>query len=262
MIRSNGRTIVGGFLGKTEGTRKLHVVLQGKGGVGKTVAALLLSQCIEETGQPVICVDAHVDPVQASLSGLTATAPERLSIVPGNTTDTAALDRFTGTLQRKDTHVVVDTGTSSFVPVGQYLSENDVAADMSAAGRQIVVHVAVTGGPALLDTMKGLDAVARNIPPCIGIVVWLNEYFGPIVNANGKPFEELPAYTDNRERIFALIRLAMLSEQATADLQMMFARRLTFARALAADNTTILSVQKSRLFRIRQALWPQIARVL
>ena len=42
----------------------------------------------------------------------------------------------------------------------------------------------------------------------------------------------------------------------------MFAKRLTFTQALAADNTHILRVQKSRLFRIRQALWPQIDRVI
>ncbi len=260
MIQSNGRTIAGSSSEKTERERKLHVVLQGKSGVGKTVVALLLSQCIEEAGEPVISVDA--DPDHDSLSDLAATPPERLSIFAGNTLDTRALDRFTCKVLRDDAHVVMDNGTSGFVPVGRYLVENDVAVRMRDAGREMVVHVLVTGGPGMLETMKGLAAVARDFSPPIRIIVWLNEYFGPIVNANGKPFEELPAYTDNRERIFALVRLAMLSEQAAADLQMMLARRLTFARALAPDNTDILRVQKSRLFRIRQALWPQIARLL
>lgn len=260
MIRSSSQTIAGGSSGKTESERKLHVVLQGKAGVGKTVVALLLSQCIEETGEPVISVDA--DPVHASLSDLAATPPERLSISAGSALDTRALERFIEKLLREDAHVVVDNGASGFVPIGRYLIENDVAARMSEAGRQVMVHVVVSGGPGMLETMKGLAAVAENFPPHMRIVVWLNEYFGPIVNANGKPFEELPAYSDNRERIFALVRLTAPSEQASADLQGMFARRLTFARALAPDNSNVLCVQKSRLFRIRQALWPQIARVL
>jgi hypothetical protein len=92
--------------------------------------------------------------------------------------------------------------------------------------------------------------------------VWLNEYLGPIVNASGKLFEELPAYIENRERIFALVRLAALSEEATADLRDMFSKRLTFTQALAPSNADILRVQKSRLFRVRQALWPQIERVI
>jgi CobQ/CobB/MinD/ParA nucleotide binding domain len=256
MIRSNGRTIASGSSGKTDTARKLHFVLQGKGGVGKTVVALLLAQCIEERGEPVICVDT--DPVDASLSSLSVMQPERMSILAGNKADTRALDLFIERLLTEDAHFVVDNGASCFVPVSQYLIENDVAAIMDKAGRQPVVHVVVTGGPGLLDTMKGLAAIAQDFSPSVRIVVWLNEYFGPIVNANGKPFEELPAYTDNRERIFALVRLATLSEEANADLRNMFARCSTFAQALAHNNTDILRVQKSRLFRVKQAVWSQI----
>jgi hypothetical protein len=260
MISLNGPTIAGGSSEKTEAARTLHVVLQGKDGVGKTVVALLLAQRIEETGKPVVSVDA--DPVHASLSRLAATRPERLSLFAGHTIDTCALDRLIRELLRKDAHIVVDSGAAGFVPIGRYLVENDAAVSMTEAGHDVVAHVVVTGVPGMLDTMKGLDAIARHFPPRIRIVVWLNEYFGPIVNANGKPFEELPVYTDNRERIFALVLLPMLSEQASADLRMMFDRRLSFAQALAPDNTSVHSVQKSRLFRIRQTLWPQIARVL
>jgi hypothetical protein len=259
-IRSRGRTTASGSSEKTDTVRKLHFVLQGKGGVGKTVAALMLSQCIEEKGEPVICADT--DPVNASLSSLSSMNPERVSIFAGKKVDTRALDLFTEKLLTEDAHFVVDNGASSFVPVSQYLIENDVAGMMTEAGRQPVVHVVVTGGPAMLDTMKGLASIVRDFPPSVRVVVWLNEYFGPIVNASGRPFEELPAYADNRDRIFAIVRLPMLSEEATSDLRDMLSRRLTFTQALAPENTDILRVQKSRLFKIRQAVWPQIERVV
>jgi len=258
--RSKGRTIGNGSSEKTEAARKLHFVLQGKGGVGKTVAALMLSQCIEEKGEPVICVDT--DPVNASLSSLSSMNPERVSIFAGKKVDTRSLDLFTEKLLTEDAHFVVDNGASSFVPVSQYLIENDVAGMMAEAGRQPVVHVVITGGPAMLDTMKGLASIVRDFPPSVRVVVWLNGYFGPIVNTSGRPFEELPAYVDNRDRIFAIVRLPMLSEEATSDLRDMLSRRLTFTQALAPENTDILRVQKSRLFKIRQAVWPQIERVV
>jgi hypothetical protein len=259
-IRSKGRTIVGGSSEKTEVARKLHLVLQGKGGVGKTVAALLLSQCIEERGEPIVCIDT--DPVNASLSSLSQMNPERVSIFAGKKVDTRSLDLFAEKLLTEDAHFVVDNGASSFVPVSQYLIENDVAGMMAEARRQPVVHVVVTGGPAMLDTMKGLASIVRDFPPSVRIVVWLNEYFGPIVNASGRPFDELPAYIDNKDRIFAIVRLSAWSEEATSDLRDMLSRRLTFTQALAPENTDILRVQKSRLFKIRQALWPQIERVV
>lgn len=245
---------------RTDVLRKLHFVLQGKGGVGKTVAALLLSQCIAETSDPVICVDT--DPVNASFSSLSAMNPERVSIFAGKKVDTRSLDLLTEKLLTTDAHFVVDNGASSFVPVSRYLIENDVAAMMVEAGRQPIVHSVITGGPNMLDTMKGLASIVADFPPSVRLVVWLNEYFGPIVNANGKPFEDLPAYVDNRERIFALVRLSAPSEEATHDLRDMFSRRLSFAQALAAENTAMLRVQKSRLFRLKQTIWPQIERVI
>ena len=256
----NGPTIAGGSSAKTEEAPTLHIVLQAKEGIGKTVVALLLSQCIEEGGKPVVSVDA--DPVRVSLSGLAMTGPERRSLFAGDRIDRPAHDRFMVRLQHEGVQVVVDSAASGFVPIGRYLVENDVAPNMSEAGHDVVAHVVVTGGPAMLATMKGLDAVVRHFPPRIRIVVWLNEYFGPIANTKGEPFEEMPAYTDNRERIFALVRLATPGEPASADLQMMFDSRLTFTRALAPDNASILLARKSRLFRIRETLWPQIARAL
>lgn len=259
-IRSKGRTTASDSSEKTDTPRKLHFVLQGKGGVGKTVAALLLSQCIAERGEPVICVDT--DPVNASLSSLSPITPERISIFSGKKVDTRSLDLFTERLSTEDAHFVIDNGASSFVPVSQYLIENDVATILIETQRQPVVHVVVTGGPGMLDTMKGLASILQDFPASVRVVVWLNEYFGPIINANGKPFEELPAYTEHKERIFALVRLAVLSEEATSDLRDMFSKRLTFEQALAPENTSILRVQKSRLFRIKQAVWPQLERVV
>jgi hypothetical protein len=42
--------------------------------------------------------------------------------------------------------------------------------------------------------VNGLASIVRDFPASVRLIVWLNEYFGPIVNTSGKPFEELPAY--------------------------------------------------------------------
>ncbi|MDA8253277.1 MAG: conjugal transfer protein TraL [Rhodospirillales bacterium] len=257
--RSNTRTTAAACSAKTDG-RKLHFVLQGKGGVGKTFVSLLLAQAIAGKGQPITCIDT--DPVNASFSSLSPMNPERVSIFTGKKVDTASLDRFVERLLSEDTHFVVDNGASSFVPLSRYLLENDVVEMMLEAERQPVIHTVVTGGPAMLDTVKGLSSLLEDFPPTVRLVVWLNEFFGPIININGRPFEELPAYLDSKERIFALVQLPMVSEEATADLRDMIARRLTFEQALARENTSILRVQKSRLFKFRERVWPAIAPVI
>lgn len=262
-IRSKGRTIAGASSMSdpiATPSHKLHFVLQGKGGVGKTFVSLLLAQCIQEKGEPLILVDT--DPVNASFSSLSGIEPERVLIFAGKKVDTRALDQLTERLADADANVVVDNGASSFVPVSQYLIENDVARILEEAGRQVVVHTVITGGPGMLDTIKGFATIMESFPPSVQVVVWLNEFFGPIVNANGKPFEELSAYTQYQNRIIGLVRLAALSDEASSDLQDMIGKRLSFAEALAPDNAKMLRVQKSRLFKVKQALWPQIEAVI
>ena len=258
--RSKGRTTESASSAKTDMARKLHFVLQGKGGVGKTMAALLLSQVITDKGEPVMCIDT--DPVNASFSNLSSLPSDRVSIFNGNKVDTKALDVFTERLLTEDANFVIDNGASSFVPVSHYLLENDVSAMLVQEGRLPVVHVIITGGPGMLDTLKGLSSILEDFPPNVRIVVWLNEFFGPVANANGKGFEELPIYTDNRERIFAIVKLPQFSEEATSDLRDMISKKMTFARALQKENTSILRMQKSRLFKIQKALWPQIEQVI
>jgi hypothetical protein len=51
-----------------------------------------------------------------------------------------------------DGHVLVDTGSSAFVPLLHYLMTNDVPAVLSQVGHHLVVHTVVTGGEALTST--------------------------------------------------------------------------------------------------------------
>jgi hypothetical protein len=258
ITRSSRKQTANGSSAKSN--RKLHFILQGKGGVGKTLAAILLSQCIQEKSEPVICVDT--DPVNASLSGLSPLNPERVSIFTGKKVDTRSLDLFTEKLLNDDAHFVIDNGAASFVPVSQYLLENDVTTMLAEEGRQPFIHCVVTGGLAMADTLQGLASIFENFPPNVPVVVWINEFFGPIVTQKGRSFEEMPVYVENKNRVHALIRLPALSEEATSDLQDIMAKKMTFTQALDRENTNILRVQKSRLFRVKQAIWPQIEAVV
>ena len=49
---------------------KIHMILQGKGGVGKSFIAALLAQYKASKGQPSLCIDT--DPVNATFHGYQA----------------------------------------------------------------------------------------------------------------------------------------------------------------------------------------------
>ena len=247
-----------GQTGSHETGRKVHLVLQGKGGVGKTLIASLLAQYYLEKAQPVICLDA--DSVNASLSGLKALNARHVHLSNGDRVNVEALDQLVEQVLTEDSNFVVDAGASSFVPLSRYLVENGIADLIAERGKTVAVHTIVTGGPGLVDTLRGVEAVIEQFPPSVQLVTWLNEYFGQIGDRSGKGFEGTPLYQEHKHRLAALVHLSQLNPDTFgADLSRMLARRMTFAEAL--DSPDFYVVAKSRLSRIRAAIWPQLAMV-
>lgn len=239
--------------------RKVHLVLQGKGGVGKTYVASLIAQYLREKGEPVVCLDT--DPVNASFAAIPALAAEPVDLLVEDRINVDEMDGMVERLLSEDNHFVVDNGAASFVPLSRYLVENDIVGLISGSGKGVVVHAIITGGPAMLETAKALAAMLEQFPDSVELVVWLNEYFGPVVTEGGQGFEQTPLYQENRGRISGLVRLSALNPDTFGhNLADMLSRKLTFAEAEQAPEFRV--VAKQRLRQIRQPIWNQMAHVI
>jgi MinD-like ATPase involved in chromosome partitioning or flagellar assembly len=99
----------------------VHLILQGKGGVGKSFIAALLAQFLQEKGVPVRCFDA--DPVNSTLASFPALQTTKLDLIESSDKGRRInprrfddlVDHIAG--QHADAHVIVDTGSSAFVPL-------------------------------------------------------------------------------------------------------------------------------------------------
>lgn len=241
--------------------RTLHLVMQGKGGVGKSLISLLLAQFLQELGRPLELVDT--DPVNPTFSNLSPIPVKLVDVFRADdTTDVRALDMLVERMATEAADFVVDNGAASFVPFSRYLIENGALDVLLSTGCRVVIHTVVTGGGGMEDTIVGLESILAGYPPEVRLVVWLNEKFGPIVSPRGSGFEELPIYKDHKSRIHALVHLPALSEHESADLLDMLRKKMTFSQATAAEPNGIFMMQKSRLFRMRGKVWPRIAEAL
>jgi hypothetical protein len=214
----------------TKNISPVHLVLQGKGGVGKSLVAALLGQYyLHHTGAPPVCVDT--DPVNATFAGYSAFKTRRLELLDRGIVNTGRFDELMMAILAEDVTFVVDNGASCFLPLTQYLFEGGVLGVLRNAGRRVVVHTVLTGGNGLHDTLAGFAWLAKNMPDDIGIVVWLNEFFGAI-EADGKTFEQMKVYAEHKGRISALLRLPRQNAQTFGeDLKLMLDNRLTFLEA-------------------------------
>ena len=233
---------------------KIHIILQGKGGVGKSFIASVLAQYKIHKGRQPLCIDT--DPINATFSGFKALKVHRLQIMEGDEINSRNFDELVEMIALAKDDVIIDNGASSFVPLTHYLISNRVPALLQTLGHEMVVHTVITGSQALLDTVSGFAQLATQFPQEALFVVWLNPYWGPIEH-EGKGFEQLKAYKDNKDRVTAIIQIPQLKEETYGrDLSGMLQERLTFDEAVALPSITLMSRQ--RLTIVRDQLYSQL----
>lgn len=226
---------------------KIHIVLQGKGGVGKSVSAALLAQYIASKGDAPTCIDT--DPVNATFHGYKALNVNQLQIMEADEINPRSFDMLVEMIAAAKGDVVIDNGASSFVPLSHFLISNQVPALLASMGHQLIVHTVVTGGQALVDTVSGFNQLVSQFPTEAVFVVWLNPFWGPIEH-EGKGFEQMKAYTSNKARVSALIQIPSLKKETYGrDLSDMLQERLTFDQAIAQESLTIMTRQRLKIIK-------------
>ncbi len=231
----------------------VHLMMQGRGGVGKSLGAALLAQYLTHEGTVPSCYDT--DPVNDTFSQYRAFGARRIDILgPDKNINARAFDDLVDELLWCDQTAVIDNGASTFVPLMAYLVENRVLDLLRTSGRPVLLHSVLTGGQAFDDTLQGLEAVlaAHDAP----IVVWINEYFGP-VQRDGRGFRESQLYQDHAHRIRGIVRLQRGNNDTFGkDVELMLQRKLTFAEAL--DSTHFGIMPRQRLKMTRDAIFNQL----
>jgi len=224
----------------------IHLSLQGKGGVGKSLIASILAQYFYARGKKIHCIDT--DPVNRTLFQYQALNVTRLELLRDGTIDPRGFDTLMETLLTEDTTFVVDNGASTFIPLWNYILENSVVDVLTAAGKRLYVHTVVTGGQALLDTLHGFKSVADSTADQ-NIIVWLNEYFGRI-ERDGKKFAEMSAYRESEDKIFGSVHLAKRNHDTFGrDLEEAISQKLTLEEAIKDGPFSIMSKQRLKMMQ-------------
>ncbi|OEU68046.1 MAG: conjugal transfer protein TraL [Desulfovibrio sp. S3730MH75] len=226
----------------------IHMILQGKGGVGKSLIASILAQHLLEDEKEVFCVDT--DPVNATFAGYKRFNVTALDIMKEDDIDPRSFDKLSEMMAElpDNSHMVIDNGAATFVPLASYLAENEVFDLLKGRGHSINLHSVITGGQALPDTLSGLNSLLNAFQD-IPIYVWLNGYFGQISN-EGKNFEEFKIYQNNIERFAALIKLPQKKKETFGkDLENILSSRLSFQEAIQGETPLMMKQRLHMMWR-------------
>src|SRR5260370_35363223 len=119
---------------------------QGKGGVGKSLAARVLAKYFMARGKPVHCIDA--DPVNKTLFQYRALEAKPLQLLQDGAIDCRAFDQLMEELLTEDGPFIVDNGASTFVPLWHYMLESDVRQIMRSSEKKLYLPHVVSVGQA------------------------------------------------------------------------------------------------------------------
>jgi hypothetical protein len=118
-VAENG--IQGSFVPVTENIpaarpgNSIHLSLQGKGGVGKSLIASILAQYFADRRREIQCIDT--DPVNRTLFQYKALNVSRLELLRDGSLDQRGFDDLMERLLTEDATFVVDNGASTFLPL-------------------------------------------------------------------------------------------------------------------------------------------------
>ena len=231
----------------------IHLSLQGKGGVGKSLVASILAQYFIHRGTTIRCIDT--DPVNQTFAQYKRLPVERVKLIRDGGIDQRGFDALMETLLTSEGVFVVDNGALMFVLLWNYFLENNTLELLCNSGRCVYVYSIVIGGQAMDDTLEGFRQLAETTADQM-FVVWINEYFGR-VEWQGKGFLDMKVYRDNEQKILGSVAIPKRNQDTFGrDVEEMISRKQTFDEAVESDSTLIMAKQRLRV--IQRELFRQL----
>jgi hypothetical protein len=225
----------------------IHLMLQGKGGIGKSFAAYLLAQFLDAKGKKPLCFDS--DPINKTFSGYKGLDIKLFDIMEDDEIDVRRFDALVDEVANSSQDVIIDSGASSFVAMLSYLLNNGSAEIWADHGHQLILHVIITGGQSQLDTISGFTQMANQFSPDVQFVIWLNPYWGQI-ERDGVAFEQMKAHQEHKDKIRSQITIPTFKAETFGfDLACLLKDRQTFAEAQARADISIASRQRLKIMQ-------------
>ena len=236
--------------------KEVHIVMQGKGGVGKSTISRLIYEFAVDRGNTVVAYDA--DPLNPTLyeqikdrgniSKVDLLDPLSSTVDPG---------KFDVMMERiltadNGTLVLIDTGASTFLPFLAYLSDNAIPEMLEEAGYDVFVHTVVTGGTSAEDTISGFVKLATEFGDKTSVIAWENNYFGP-VQLGGTSFSELKDVKAvlKAGKAAGLLELAPLSDLHNRAFLLFLKQGKSFDESAASAAFDLMTKQRVKQLKTR-----------
>lgn len=222
----------------------VHLVLQGKGGVGKSFVAALLAEYIKDKAKELAAFDT--DQANTTFAHYKGLGVKHVPVMTSShTINQKKFDHLTIDILETEKPCIVDNGANTFSPLMAYTVENDVFNMLKESGKRVYIHSIVGGGDFLADTTNGFKSIVQGLAN-VPVVLWLNEYFGSTTSSNGIHFTETTLLSKTAKDVVAGVVTLIERNKDTFgdDIRRMNSMRMTVSEAIASDKFNIMEKQR------------------
>lgn len=236
----------------------IHFILQGKGGIGKTLVATMLAQWIKTKAPDGLrCYDT--DQENTTFSRYKAMNVKHVPVMNGShIIDPKGFDALIIDILESDGNCVIDNGANTFSPLMSYLLENAAFDLLKESGRDVFIHSIVGGGDTLHDTASGFVSTVQSTKT--PIVLWENEHFGLLQTPTGKLFIESQTFNDHADHVIGRVKLMQRnSDTFGADIKKMNTGRLTLDEVMQNEKFNVM--EKQRIKTVYRDVYAQLDKI-
>lgn len=238
----------------------VHLILNGKGGVGKSFTAAALAQYLQARGYEPI--NGDTDPVNSTFGQIEDLNVQLIPITEAGAVLQRKFDPLFEKIIAVNCAAVIDNGASTFLPLLKYIKSNEILSALQAANKQVYIHCPVVGGQAKDDTAQGLLSLIDLVKQSgsnTKIVVWENEFWG-IPEFKGVPLANMPWIQENASVIQGIAKIVDRNSDAfTTDIRLMSESHMTLRQVMDSDQFGVFA--KSRVKRVFDDLYQELDRV-
>jgi hypothetical protein len=237
----------------TNGDNTIHLVASSKGGVGKSFVCWNFAEYLYDKGTEFYAADT--DPSTPTFLNYAAFNVEHINIADSNLRiNRIKFDTLHEDICKNPRPCVIDSGSSTFLSLMDYLKSEKIVENFQAEGRQVVIHTPLVGGQSFDHTVRSLQSILQFTQA--RVVVWENEVSGPI-SRDGVRFVDSTLFKQYANRILGVVKIQERDTDTYGPLvQNMTSQHLTYRQML--ERSDIMTIAKQRIKNMRKDIFDQL----
>jgi len=245
---------------KTIEASQAHFILQGKGGVGKSLVSSLLAQFFIAQNYPVRGIDT--DPINQTFANLpfVDSIAETVTDTQSNETNHRTIDRIMGEILEKPSVYVIDNGASSFIPMSVYLIDGGGIVTLAEEGTKPIIHLVIPVGPETEMALEGCMSLIDSIDGALPVVLWINEREDSWEHYFGGKFEDNELFKSIEEKVTGFVTIPHMKAPLSLNFSDMLRNKQSFAEVSTSKDW--LFMEKARMKRLNETIFGNIESTL